>query len=148
MGRKVTAVITALITSFAIIVLGWMIATKAPFSTPSQLEYVTHNDMLNYANAAPPLYWAIGLITYAVAGFAGGFIVTKMSRRWTTGGYGLSMLTAGILTIVGIGAYAYWPGPLWFLLGTVVLFIPAAALGHRLAEGPRSEEHTSELQSH
>ena len=138
-GRKVTAVITGLITSLGIIILGWMISTKAPFSSPAQMEYVTHGDLINYANAAPPLYWAIGLITYAVAGFAGGFITTKMSRRWTTGGYGLSMVTAAILTLVGIAAYAYWPGPLWFLIGTIFIFVATAALGHRLAEGPHHQ---------
>lgn len=135
-GRKSVAVITALIGSLGIIVIGWMISTKAPFSAPSQLEYVSRNDVLAYANAAPPLYWAIGLVTYAVAGFCGGFIVSKMSRRWTTGGYGLSLLVGGILTIVGLGSYMAWPGPLWFLAGTLLIFIPTAAIGHRLAEGP------------
>jgi hypothetical protein len=135
MGRKALAVITALITSFAIIFIGWMIATKAPFSTPSYASYASHGDLIAYANAAPPLYWVIGLVTYAVAGFAGGFIVTKMARRWSTGGYGLSLLVAVILTAFSVGMYFYWPGPVWFLIGTVVIFVPTAALAHRMAEG-------------
>ena len=136
MERKVLAVITALITSFAIIFIGWMVSTKAPFSTPSQMEYASHGDLVGYANAAPPLYWAIGLVSYALAGFAGGWIVTKMARRWSTGGYALSMLVAAILTVFSVGMYFYWPGPVWFLVGTIVIFIPCAALAHRLAEGP------------
>jgi hypothetical protein len=143
MGRKVLAVITALITSFAIIFMGWMISTKAPFSALSYGEYASHNDLIAYANAAPPLYWAIGLITYALAGFAGGWIVTKMARRWSTGGYGLSMLVGVILTVFAVGMYFYWPGPVWFLIGTVVIFLPTAAIAHRLAEGP-AHHHIAE----
>jgi hypothetical protein len=143
LGRKALAVITAMITSVAIIVLGWIISTKAPFSAPSQMEYVTRGDLLSYANAAPPLYWAIGLVSYALAGFAGGFIVSKMASRWTTGGYGLSLFVGGLLTLIGLASYMYWTGPLWFLAGTLLLFIPTAAIGHRFAEGP-SHPHVAE----
>lgn len=143
MGRKVLAVITALITSFAVIFIGWMVSTSAPFSSPSYGSYASHNDLINYANAAPPLYWVIGLVSYAVAGFAGGFVVTKMARRWSAGGYGLSILVALILTVFSVGAYFYWPGPLWFLIGTIVIFVPFAALAHRMAEG-RAHLHMPE----
>ena len=144
MGRRVLAVITALITSFAIIFTGWMVSQKAPFSEMSYGMFASYNDWLNYANSAPPLYWAIALTSYAVAGFAGGWIVSKMARRWSRGGYALSMLVAAILTVFAVGSYLYFPGPVWFLIGTIVIFAPTAALAHRMAEGP-SHLHIPEM---
>lgn len=143
MERRVLAVITALITSFAIIFTGWMVSQKAPFSSMSYGQYSSYNDWLAYANSAPPMYWAIALVSYALAGFAGGWIVTKMARRWSSGGYALSMLVAGILTVFSVGTYFYFPGPVWFLIGTIVIFVPTAALAHRMAEGP-SHVHVPE----
>jgi len=136
MGRKVLAVITALITSFCIIFTGWIVSQKAPFSSMSYAEYASHKDWLAYANSAPTMYWAIGLVSYALAGFAGGWIVTKMARRWSSGGYALSMLVAVILTVFSVAVYFYFPGPVWFLIGTIVIFVPTAALAHRMGEGP------------
>lgn len=136
MGRRVLAIITALITSFAIILTGWMVSQIAAFSSMSYAQYSSYNDWMAYAKSAPPLYWVIGLISYAVAGFAGGWIVSKMARRWSTGGYSLSMLVAAILTVFCVGSYLYFPGPVWFLIGTILVFVPTAALAHRMAEGP------------
>jgi hypothetical protein len=136
MGRKVLALVTALITAFAIIFTGWIISQMAAFSSMSYSQYASYNDWLNYANSAPPLYWAIGLISYALAGFAGGWIVSKMAKRWSSGGYALSMMVAGILTVFSVAAYFAFPGPAWFLIGTIFIFGPTAALAHRMAEGP------------
>ena len=35
------------------------------------------------------------------------------------------MLVAVILTVFSVGVYFYWPGPVWFLIGTVVAFVRA-----------------------
>jgi hypothetical protein len=143
MGRKILAVVTALIASIAIIWLGWMISTLAAFSTPSQLEHITQDEVNRYAASAPTSFYIIGLVAYALAAFAGGFIVTKMSRRWTTGGFGLTIVVAAILEAWAIIAYLTFPGPIWFLIAAVLLFFPMAALGHRVAYG-RSNPHMPE----
>ena len=143
MGRKILALVTALITSIAIIWVGWMVSTLAAFSTPSQLEHVTQSDVERYAAAAPPMFYAIGLVAYALAAFAGGFVVTKMARRWTTGGFGLSIVLGALLEAWAILAYLRFPGPVWFLIAAIVLLIPCSALGHRVAYG-RANPHAPE----
>ena len=115
MGRKFLAVVVAMITGLAIIWLGWMISTLAAFSTPSQMEHVGQSDLNQYAASTPPMFWVIGLISYALAGFAAGFVVSKMATRWTTGGYGLSILVGALLTLWAIAGYFRFPGPIWFL---------------------------------
>ncbi|HEV7699884.1 MAG TPA: hypothetical protein VGO43_06625 [Pyrinomonadaceae bacterium] len=144
MGRKFLAVITALITSLAVIWLGWMISTLAAPTTPSQMEHASQADLNHYANTAPTMTYAIALISYAIAGFAGGFVVTKMASRWSSGGYSLSLLVGALLTAWAVGSYFLrFAGPVWFLIGAVVIFIPFAAFGHRLAEG-RAHPHIPE----
>jgi len=146
MGRKILAVVTAMITGFAIIWIGWMIATLAPFSTPSQLEHVGQSDVSHYAATAPPLTYAIALVSYALAGFAAGFIVSKMATRWTTGGYALSIVCGVLLTLWAIAAYFSFPGPVWFLIAAIVIITPAALVAHRFAEG-KSNPHLPEPES-
>ena len=104
MGRKILAVVTAMITGFAVIWVGWMISTLAAFSTPSQMEHVGQSDVNRYAASAPPMTYVIALICYALAGFAAGFVVTKMARRWTTGGYSLSIVCGVLLMTAGLVA--------------------------------------------
>ncbi len=136
MGRKFLAAIVALITGFAIIWLGWMISTLAAFSTPSQLEYISQAEIEKYAANAPTLVYVIALVSYALAGFAAGFVVSKMARRWTTGGYGLSVVVGVLLTLWAIIGYLRFPGPIWFLIAAIVIFVPSALIAHRFAEGP------------
>ena len=143
MGRKILAVVTAMIGGLAIIWLGWMISTLAAFSTPSQLEYISQAEVNNYAAAAPTTTYVIALVSYALAGFAAGFVVSKMARRWTTGGYGLSVLVGALLTLWAIVGYLRFPGPVWFLIAAILIFIPSALLAHRFAEGP-SHPHVPE----
>ena len=146
MGRKILAVVTAMITGFAVIWVGWMISTLAAFSTPSQMEHVGQSDLNQYAASTPPMFWIVGLISYALAGFGAGFVVTKMARRWTTGGYALSIVCGVLLTLWAVIAYLRFPGPVWFLIAAILIFVPSAIIAHRFAEG-RSNPHLPEAES-
>jgi hypothetical protein len=146
MGRKILAVVTAMITGFAIIWVGWMISTLAALSTPSQMEHVGQSDLNKYAADTPPMFWIVGLISYALAGFAAGFVVTKMARRWTTGGYALSIVCGVLLTLWAVAGYFRFPGPIWFLIAAILIFVPSALIAHRMAEG-RSHPHLPEPES-
>ncbi len=146
MGRKILAIVTAMITGFAVIWVGWMISTLAPFAAPSQMEHVGQSDVNHYAASAPPMTYAIALVSYALAGFAAGFIVSKMSSRWTTGSYALSIVCGVLLTVWAIVAYFSFPGPIWFLIAAIVIITPSALIAHRFAEG-RSNPHLPEAES-
>src|SRR6266700_7523904 len=132
MGRKFMAVLVAMITAVAIIWVGWMVSTMAAFNTPKNLEYATTQDVRNYAQSVPVMTWAIALVTYAVAAFAGGFISTKMGRRWSEG-MSLALVVGGLLTLGSLMTIFVWPQPFWVVIASLVVFIPASLIGYRLA---------------
>ena len=132
MGRKVLAVVVAMITAVAIIWVGWMVSTMVPFSTPKNLEYATARDVKTYTENAPIGYWITALIADVLAAFAGGFIATKMGRRWSSG-MSLALLVGGLLTLGSLMTAFVWPQPPWVVIVGLLIFIPVSLLGYRVA---------------
>ena len=133
MGRKVLAVVVAMITAVAIIWLSYMIGTMIAPETPKNLEYLTRTEIGSYMQTLPVgSFVAVG-IGYLLAGLAGGFIATKMGRRWS---HGMSLaLVVGVLLTAGAALNSFtWPQPVWFIILSLVIFIPFSLLGYRLAD--------------
>jgi hypothetical protein len=132
MGRKVLAVVVAMITAVAIIWIGWMISTMVPFSTPKNLEYATAHDVRTYTENAPIGYWIAALIADAVAAFAGGFISTNMGRRWSPG-MSLALIVGALLTLGSLMTIFVWPQPVWVIIAGLLIFIPVSLIGYKAA---------------
>jgi hypothetical protein len=132
MGRKLLAVIVALIVAFAIIALIQMLSSTmvAPMTAEIKSE---PSRMRDYMANLPTSAYIVVLISYILGSFGGGFIVTKMSRQ-VSSGIGLPMIIAVLLLIAGILYVALVPGqPVWFIVLTLLIFIPFTLIGHRLA---------------
>ncbi|MEQ1923351.1 MAG: hypothetical protein ABL952_12665 [Pyrinomonadaceae bacterium] len=132
MGRKILAVVVALIVSFGIIMIVEMINSLVvmPPSAEIMEDSVRLRDFM--ANV-PPLGYVIVLIGYFIASFAGGFIVTKMGRQ-VSNGLTLPVIIGIILTLGMIGNIFLLPGqPIWFIIIGLLMFIPVSLFGHRLA---------------
>ena len=132
MGRKIMAVIVGMITAVAIIWVGWMIDTMFAFNTPNNLEYRSAQDKDAYALGLPITAYLVALFAYAVAAFAGGFISTKMGRRWSEG-MSLALVVGGLLTLGSLMTIFIWPQPFWMILSGLVVFIPLSLVGYKLA---------------
>ena len=132
MGRKVMAIIVAMITSVAIIWVGWMISTMFAFNTPKNLEYLSAQDINAYTRTLPTGAYLAALAAYAIAAFAGGFIATKMGRRWSEG-MSLALLVGGLLTLGSVMTPFIWPQPIWVVLVGLVIFIPVSLVGYKFA---------------
>ena len=133
MGRKILAVVVAMITGVAIIWIGWMISTMIAPNTINNFEYASARDIAEYARGLPTASYAAAIVSYALAGFAGGFVVTKMTRRESPGA-SLPLLVGILLTVGGVLIHVLvWHGPVWFLAASITVFVPMALVGHRLA---------------
>lgn len=132
MGRKILAVVTAMITAVAIIWVAYMISSMmAPFY-PKNMEYMSREDMAAYMATVPISTFVTVLIGYALAAYAGGFISTKMGRRWSHG-MSLAVVVGILLTAGAVLMPRVWPQPMWFVLASVVIFIPLSLIGYRFA---------------
>ncbi len=132
MGRKVLAVITAMITAFGIIGVTYMISTMmAPFY-PKNLEYMGTAELQAYWSQVPPSTYGVVLAGYIVAAFAAGFIATKMGRRWSEG-TSLAFICGLLLSAWEIVSVMFWAQPWWFIIASVVLIVPASLVGYKFA---------------
>lgn len=132
MGRKALAVIVAMITAGSIICVGLMVSTITAPNTPKNLEYLPIRDIDAYAQSLPTKAFVTVLIFYVIAAFAGGFISTKIGRRWSEGA-SIPLLVGILLTVGCLLASFILPQPIWLVLATLVAFIPISLIGYRFA---------------
>lgn len=132
MGRKVLAVVVAMIVAIAIMMIVEMVNSK--FMAPPSSDVLSDPEKLRaYMAAGSVTAYVVVLIGYLLASFAGGFIVTKMSRRESPG-TSLPILVGVILTLLMIVNVLMLPGqPIWFVIVGLLIFIPSSLFGHRLA---------------
>ncbi len=110
-----------------------MISTSLAPNTPNNLGSSSNEDLANYTGSLPRISYMAALIGYILASFAGGFIVTKMSRQ-VSKGITLPMIVGTILTLGMIANIIMLPGqPIWFIIIALLMFIPVTLFGHRLA---------------
>lgn len=132
MGRKILAVIVAMITATAIVMIVEMINSTV-IMPPSDAVMKDPALLRDFMANGPVKAYVIVLIGYILAGFAAGFIVTKMTRRESPG-LTLPIFVGILLTLLEVINLIILPGqPVWFAALSLVSFIPLALLGHRLA---------------
>ncbi|KXK02931.1 MAG: hypothetical protein UZ17_ACD001001379 [Acidobacteria bacterium OLB17] len=133
MGRKVLAIVTAMVAAVAIIWIAYMIATIFPPMPPANIEYAREGDIAAYMRTYPTLAFVAIAIGYALAAFAGGFIATKMGRRWSHGAT-LAIIVGALLTAGSLATATFWPQPIWFVAVSLVIFLPLSLVGFKFAD--------------
>ena len=132
MGRKILAVVVAMIVAIAIMMIVEMVNSMV-FAQPSDEIMKDRVKLAEYMADGPVRAYAIVLIGYVIASFAGGFIVTKMSRRESPG-LTLPIIIGVLLTLGMVANISMLPGqPIWFVVAGFLIFIPLSLLGHRFA---------------
>lgn len=132
MGRKILAIIVAMITAVAIIWIGYMIGTMIAPDTPKNAAYESQISYAAYMQTFPVAAFVAVIAGYALAAFAGGFISTKMGRRWSSGAT-LALIVGVLLTLGELVIANFWPQPVWFIIVSLFIFIPVSILGYRFA---------------
>jgi len=132
MGRKILAIIVALIAAFAVIAIVQMLGTLV--NTPPSGDVMNDPARLReYMAGLPTSAFVMVLVSYFLGAFTGGYIVKKMSRRESPG-LGLPMVIGILLTLAGVLNFVTLPGqPLWFAAIALLTFIPVTLLGSKIA---------------
>ena len=133
MGRKVLAVIVAIIVAGAIFLVVQMIATMFPAFAPKNLEYMSASEREAYFSSMPIgayITMALGVI---LASVTAGWIATNVGKASDSNA--LPLIVAALLALSGIVWFlGYVPGqPWWLIVLAVVLCFPFSLFGHRLA---------------
>lgn len=145
MGRKILAVIVAWIVAGGIILIGQMfMASIWPAPSPTVREDPAA--MRAYIEGLPTQAFITLAAVYAVASFAGGFIATKMGRRFS-GGPTLALIIGVLLTLGGLlNFFVVVPyHPVWVTIVCLLIYIPFALVGYAAAGGtvPAMEKETA-----
>jgi hypothetical protein len=133
MGRKVLAVIVAILVSGCIFLLVQMIATLFPAFSPKNLEYMSMAEREAYFSSMPVgAYVTIALGTI-LASIAAGWIATNVGKASDSNT--LPMIVATLLALSGlVWFFLFAPGQPWWLIGiAIILCFPFAYVGHKLA---------------
>ena len=132
MGRKILAVVVAMIVAIAIMMIVEM-ANSMVIMPPSDAVMKDPAALREFMANGPVKAYVIVLIGYLLASFAGGFIVTKMSRRESPG-LTLPIIIGVLLELGMVANILMLPGqPIWFVVAGFLTFIPLSLLGHRFA---------------
>lgn len=132
MGRKILAVIVAMVVAVAIFMIVQMINSMV-VAPPSDAVMKDPAALREFMANGPVKAYVIVLIGYLIGSFAGGFIVTKMSRRESPG-LTLPIIVGALLSLGMVANIFFLPGqPIWFIAASFITFIPVTLLGHRFA---------------
>ena len=132
MGRKILAVIVAMVVAVAIFMIVQMINSMV-VAPPSDAVMKDPAALREFMANGPVKAYVIVLIGYLIGSFAGGFIVTKMSRRESPG-LTLPIIVGALLSLELVANILFLPGqPIWFIVASLIVFIPMSLFGHRFA---------------
>jgi len=133
MGRKVLAVVVAIIVAAAIFLVVQMIATMFPDFAPKNLEYMSMSEREAYfSHMGTGAYLTIAFGTI-LASIAAGWISTNVAKANDSNA--LPILVAVLLALSGlVWFFLAVPGQPWWLIGiAIILCFPFSLFGHRLA---------------
>ncbi len=132
MGRKILAIVVALLVAFMIMMIVEMLNSLQIAPPPTEI-WADRAKMAEYMANGPASLYIVVLVGYLLASFAGGFIVTKMSRQESSGTR-MPIIVGVILTLLAVVNFILLPGqPVWFMALSILTFIPLSLLGHRFA---------------
>ena len=133
MVRSLLGVVVALITAFAVFSIFIMIASMFAPQPPKNFEYRNQLEIIQFMTSLPFAAYLVAAIGGLVTSLAAGWIVTKVSRQ--RGSVALPLIVGALMTLGGILLYYCFPGqPPWFLIACIVITIPFALIGHRVAK--------------
>ena len=132
MGRKILAVVVGFIVATAIIMIVEM-GNSMVIAPPSAEIMADRTKLAEYMANGPAKAYVIVLIGYFLGSFGGGFVATKMGRRWSSGPT-LAIIVGSLLTLGMIANIMMLPGqPVWCLVAGLLVFIPVSLIGYRFA---------------
>lgn len=130
MSRKILAIIGGVIFAglvvYAVQTLGHQV-----YPPPANLDTKNLEAMKAYTASLPMGALLFVLLSYVVGSFAGGWLAAKIAR---VAQMHVPLTVGGVQLFFGIINLLMIPHPLWFVVASVLVFLPAAYLGGKLGK--------------
>lgn len=132
MIRTILGAVAGLVMAWVVITLAQLLSASLHRPTPADLQ--TPESLAAFIAAAPLLAMICVVAGYGVAALVGGWTAARIGRTHPR----VAALTVGVLVLAGVIAnYAMIPHPPWMVVAGLLLPLPAAWLGARLASPRR-----------
>jgi len=129
MNKRISSVLAGIVVGFAIVFAGdWI--SHFIYPMPASMD-LNDPDSIRAVMAAVPRGVLVLMLGYwLLSSFAGGFVAGKINREgWKRS----SIFTGSILLAGAIGNFFMIPHPAWMIVASLILYIPCAYLGGKLA---------------
>ncbi|MBX2905849.1 MAG: hypothetical protein KF744_07420 [Taibaiella sp.] len=114
-------------------------AIHASYPPPPGLDFRDKVAIANYMAQVPIAAMMMQLVNYFACSLLAGAVATLLSGRVISRP---ALVVGGIITLASVANMVMLPGqPLWFLVTTLLLHIPAALLGYALARSRSLNAH-------
>ncbi len=128
MLKRILSVIAGIATGFVVVFIGDSI-THIINPPPAGLNFEDKNAINHYAASIPTYVLVLMLFFWILSSFLGGLVAAKINPdRWKVS----SSITGALLMIAAILNMLLIPHPIWMMIASVILYIPAAYLGGKL----------------
>lgn len=127
--RNVLGVVAGVIGGSAV-VFGVETLAHTIYPPPPEFDPTTPAGMAAIMGRAPVGALLMVLLAYALGTCVGAFVAAKLAA---TGPQSKAMIVGIVLLVFGISNLLAIPHPVWMAIGTLLVFLPAAWLGGRLA---------------
>jgi len=129
MARNVTGLIVGLAAAF-FIYWTFLSINQMISPVPEGLDREDKEAVLKFAKTIPTIAHVVVLISHILGAFLGAFVAGKVGERPVR--Y-IPLVIGGFLLIMGIIKLISLPHPVWFTIVDLVVHIPLAILGYKLA---------------
>lgn len=128
--RGVLAVIAGFIAASAVMMVVESINGRVIYPEMGRMaEGMTDREAIRALLATAP----VGAFLVVLFGWAAGSLVGGLLAGWIASNPAHALVLGGLLTLAGIANNLMIPPPAWFWIPTLLVFIPAAWAGARLA---------------
>ena len=132
--RTAVGVVAGIVVAWLVITLSQLLSA-ALYPPPPGTDLTDPAALADFINTAPVTAMACVIAGYALAALSGGWVAARISRRHPR----LAALIVGALVLLGVVLnYTMIPHPTWMLVSGVLLPVPMAWLGIRLARPGRT----------
>ena len=130
--RSIAAVVAGFIAASIVMMIVETLNSRVLYpGLAKAAEGMTDREAIRALLATAPVGAMLVVIAgWILGGVAGGWVVARLAKR-STAAHGLAL--GALLTLAGVANNVMIPPPLWFWIASVLVLMPAAYLGARLA---------------